>query len=268
MRLTVDGMATGKTDLGEGWSTGSAGIGDKAASLSSLDLASIQEEVQQRIASELHDSTCQHLVAASLGLIRIRAHLGASVEVERLFNEIDESVDRALREIRAFTYLLYPQDLTVEGLKATIEDYARSFAARTSLRVNASISAIADQLPYGHQRSLLRITQEALTNVFRHAKATEVKIVIEATETHLRLTISDNGCGFDVSAKPSSRAPASGVGIPAMRARLEQLGGTLEIRSNPALEGAGTIICAVFGHELARKTRKRGKAAETVVNAR
>lgn len=239
-------------------------LGGKNDLLSNVSLASIQEDIQQRIASELHDSTCQHLIAASLGLMRIRTHLGASVEVEKLCNEIDESVDKALKEIRTFTYLLHPQDLTIDGLKATIEHYARSFAARTSLHVSTSISAVSDQLPYEHQRSLLRVTQEALTNVFRHAKAKEVKIVVEANDTHLRLTITDNGRGFDVGAKRGPRAIPTGVGIPAMRARLEQLGGTLEIHSNPAMQSSGTMICAVFAHGLATKTRKRKKAAATV----
>lgn len=236
-------------------------IADKAGVLLNASLASIQEDIQQRIASELHDSTCQHLIAASLGLMRIRSYLGAAAEAERLSNEIDECIDKALKEIRAFTYLLHPQDLTVDGLKATIEHYARSFAARTSLHVGTSISAIADQLPYEHQRLLLRVTQEALTNVFRHAKATEVKIAIEATDTHMQLTISDNGRGLDVTpARRGARAFSTGVGIPAMRARLEQLGGTLEIHSNPAMRDSGTTINAVFAHGLATRARKRRKA--------
>ncbi|MGN6285116.1 MAG: sensor histidine kinase [Afipia sp.] len=238
---------------------------DEAGVLLNVDLVSLQEDIQQRIASELHDSTCQHLVAASLGLMRIRSHLSTSGEAERLCNEIDESIDKALKEIRAFTYLLHPQDLTVDGLKATIENYAHSFAARTSLRVGTSISAVADQLPYEHQRLLLRVTQEALTNVFRHAKATEVKIAIEATDTDLRLAIRDNGRGFDVTrTRCGPGAISTGVGIPAMRARLEQLGGTLEIYSNPTMQDCGTMISAVFAHGLAIRVRKRRKPENAV----
>jgi signal transduction histidine kinase len=227
-----------------------------------VSLASIQEDIQQRIASELHDSTCQHLIAASLGLMRIRAYLSTSVEAEMISNEIDESINEALNEIRSFTYLLHPQDLTVDGLKETIEHYARSFAARTSLHVGTSISIVVDQLPFEHQRVLLRVTQEALTNIFRHAKATKVKIVIEVIDTHLRLTISDNGCGFIVTReKRGVGAISSGIGIPAMRARLEKLGGTLEIYSESAVKNSGTTVCAVFTHGLATKVRKRRKAA-------
>jgi two-component system, NarL family, sensor kinase len=147
----------------------------------SATLVSIRDGMQQRIASDLHGSTCQHLIAASLGVMRMRGGLSEPTNVERLCDDIDASIDQALREIRAFAYLLHPQNLTVAGLKGAIEKYAEGFAARTSLRVNANISPEIDRLVYDTQRSLLRVVQEALTNVFRHAKATEVEIAIETT---------------------------------------------------------------------------------------
>lgn len=231
---------------------------------STVSLASIQEDIQQRIASELHDSTCQHLIAASLGLMRIRTSFGDPAAAARICDGIDSSIDEALREIRAITYLLHPQNLSVDGLKATIEHYARGFAARTLLKVSVRISALVDRLPYETQRSLLRVTQEALSNVFRHAKATEVKIVLDATDQHFRLTISDNGRGFPVSQARHGASPISiGVGIPAMRARLEQLGGTLDIRSDPAARPSGTTLCAVFPNGLATNRRHRRKQLES-----
>ncbi len=232
---------------------------DEAPDLhNSIGLAAIQEDIQQRIASELHDSTCQHLVAASLGLMRIRTCLGAADGGERLCDDVDASIDEALREIRSLTYLLHPQHLMAEGLKATIECYAHGFAARTSLRVSISIDAGVDRLSYESQRSLLRVVQEGLTNIFRHAKATEVKINIGAVDRQFRLTISDNGRGFPVRrAKHGNGAMPMGVGIPAMRARLEQLGGRLEIRSDPVTQHSGTTLCAVFPLRVEAKRRKR-----------
>jgi two-component system, NarL family, sensor kinase len=223
----------------------------------SARLVSIQQDIQQRIASDLHDSTCQHLIAASLSVMRIRASLNDRANAEKLCDDIDASIDRALGEIRAFAYLLHPQNPTADGLKATIEQYARGFAARTSLKVVADIAPEVDQLPYRKQRSLLRIIQEAFTNVFRHAKATEVGVAIDATETQLRLRVRDNGLGM-----PGGRAayqtsePSLGVGIPAMRVRLQQLGGTLEIRS-AAARGSGTTLYAVFPRRLAGKPRSQ-----------
>ncbi len=219
----------------------------------SVNLLSIQEDIQQRIASDLHDSTCQHLIAASLGMMRFRQSMGDPVGAERLCDEIDASIDAALREIRAFAYLLHPQNLTDDGLKATIERYADGFATRTSLRITTRIVAGVDRLPYENQRSLLRVVQEALTNVFRHARATQVSIVIEGTGSHFRLTVSDNGRGLQVG--PTNQPISTGVGIPAMRARLEQIGGTLEIRSGP--RHSGTVLRAVFPH--ASVTREAGE---------
>jgi signal transduction histidine kinase len=233
----------------------------------SVNLVSIQEDIQQRIASDLHDSTCQHLIAASLGLMRIRRSMGDPVGAERLCDEIDASIDEALREIRAFAYLLHPQNLTVDRLKATIEHYADGFAARTSLRVTTRIVSDVDRLPYDKQRSLLRVVQEALTNVFRHAKATEVSIVIDATDTQFQLTVSDNGRGLRADhAKQGAKGISIGVGIPAMKARLEQIGGSLDIRSDPATQRSGTILCAVFPHALVTNRRNRRKTT-TVMRA-
>lgn len=228
-------------------------------------IISIQEDIQQRIASDLHDSTCQHLIAASLGLMRVRANLGDPGRTERLCDEIDASIDEALREIRAFSYLLHPQELTINGPRSTIERYAQGFAARTSLRVSTTIAPEIDRLPYEKQHALLRIVQEALTNVFRHAKATEVSIVLEATHGLIRLTISDNGRGITINPRGADRAPRSpGVGIPAMRARLQQMAGTLEIRSGSNEPHSGTVVRAVFPHDFAVNKRNRSRAGPLV----
>ncbi|HVX77474.1 MAG TPA: ATP-binding protein [Bradyrhizobium sp.] len=231
----------------------------RAHSRMSARLVSIQQDIQQRIASDLHDSTCQHLIAASLSVMRIRASLADPANAERLCDDIDASIDHALGEIRAFSYLLHPQNPTGDGLKATIEQYVRGFAARTSLKVATEITPEVDQLSYKKQRSLLRIIQEALTNVFRHARATEVGVAIAANESHFRLLVRDNGRGIAGRARCRADEPSLGVGIPAMKARMQQLGGTLEIRSSTAL-ASGTTLCAVFPHRLAGKPRSQRKA--------
>jgi two-component system, NarL family, sensor kinase len=223
-----------------------------------LGLASIQEGIQQRIASDLHDSTCQHLIAASLGLMRIRSSLGDPAAAGRLCDDIDASIDEALREIRAFAYLLHPRKLAGEGLKATIERYAEGFSARTSLRVTVSIVPDVERLPYGTKRSLLRVVQEALTNVFRHAKASEVTIVIDIAGDHFQLVVHDNGRGLPADAgRRGARAASIGVGIPAMRARLHEIGGTLDIQSVSTAPHSGTVLRAVLPHRLAASRRNR-----------
>src|SRR5262249_53892674 len=95
--------------IGEASSQGFEIISDDGASMGAT-LVSIQEDMQQRIASDLHDSTCQHLIAASLGLMRMRNSLSEPAKAEQLCDDIDSSIDQAIKEIRAFAYLLHPQN--------------------------------------------------------------------------------------------------------------------------------------------------------------
>jgi two-component system, NarL family, sensor kinase len=233
----------------------------RAAAELDLRLSSLQEEVQQRIASDLHDSTCQHLIAASLNAMRLRRAVSDNGSAEKILDDIDASIDQALREIRAFTYLLHPQNLLNDGLKVTIEQFVNGLAVRTSLKISLKIADEVDGLSYEKQRSVLRVIQEALANVFRHAQATEVRVAMEVADTHFKLRISDNGRGMPID-QPSSgpKAISLGVGIPAMRTRLQQMGGTLEIRSSPATGHRGTTLCAVIPHSQPPKrarTRER-----------
>jgi two-component system, NarL family, sensor kinase len=228
----------------------------RAAAELDLRLLSLQEEVQQRIASDLHDSTCQHLIAASLNVMRLRRVLKDSDGGEKIFDDIDASIDQAQREIRAFTYLLHPQYLLSDGLKTTIEKFVHGFAVRTSLKTSLHIAPEVDQLSYERQRAMLRIVQEALANVFRHAQATQVKVAMVATDAHFRLQVTDNGRGMPSKrARSGPKAISYGVGIPGMRARLRQFGGTLEIHA--AAGGRGTALCAVLPHFVPLKSTRQ-----------
>src|SRR6478609_6425106 len=126
--------------LKEGRHAVERGAARRAAANFSVRLLSLQEEVQQRIASDLHDSTCQHLIAASLNLMRLRRAMSDNGSAEKLFDDIDASIDQAQREIRAFTYLLHPQNLLTDGLKITVEQFVNGFSARTSLKTSLKIA--------------------------------------------------------------------------------------------------------------------------------
>ena len=221
-------------------------------------LLSLQQEVQQRIASDLHDSTCQHLIAASLNVMRLRRAVSDNGNAEQLIDDIDASIDQAQREIRAFTYLLHPQNLLTDGLKITIEQFVNGFSARTSLKTSLEIAPDVDKLSYERQRAVLRVIQEALMNVFRHARATRVNVTMETMDRHFKLQIADNGRGMSINqARSGPKAISFGVGIPAMKARLRQLGGTLEIHSSSATGGRGTTLCAELPHSLPLKTERQ-----------
>ena len=202
-------------------------------------LLALQDAERQRIAAELHDSTCQHIVAASLNLMRMRAAIGENAGALELCEQIEASLDQGLKELRTFTYLLHPPSLDSEGLKATVDRFVEGFSARTSLKARARIDGRIDRLPAEVQCSVLRIMQEALANIHRHAGATGFTIVMKLAGAALAITISDNGHGMRSVEKANGKGHLPlGVGIPGMRARTEQLGGAFRVSSSKT----GTVV--------------------------
>ena len=207
----------------------------------SEQLLALQEEERRRIARELHDSTAQHLVAANLGLVGLEAAVPSNPRSRKAFTEIERQLDEALRELRIFTYLLHPPNLARDGLQETLHNFVDGFAGRTGLNARIRIPEEIDDIPSDLQRALLRVVQEALTNVHRHAGATHVSVDARISAGRLTIRIRDNGRGMAGSA--SLDEPIRfGVGIAGMRARLEQFGGDLRIRT---VDGGTSIVAHV-----------------------
>jgi two-component system, NarL family, sensor kinase len=196
----------------------------------SAQLLALQEEERQRIARELHDSTAQHLVATNLGLMRLAGEIRQSpCAAVKTCGEIGDLLDRALLELRVFTYLLHPPNLADEGLQATLREFIDGFAGRTGLQARVRISDAVDEAPPDIQRSILRVVQEALANVHRHAGAARVHVGAKVVEGCLVVRVRDDGRGMTVAGAGGHFR--MGVGIPGMHARLRQFGGDLKIRT-------------------------------------
>jgi PAS domain S-box-containing protein len=206
-------------------------------------LATLQDEERQRIAQELHDSTVQHLVAANLNLMSLRSKAGSGCDEVGLWDAVETSMQEAMKELRTFSYLVHPPVLAADGLRSTIRQYVKGYADRSGLSVKFRSSPKVDKLPFRTQQALLRIVQEALANVHRHASASHVSIDLLIAE-QLHLVITDDGRG--VGGAPFR----PGVGIRGIRARVRQLGGDLSIR----MGSGGTRIHAVV--PVARAPRK------------
>src|SRR4026208_1128360 len=156
-------------------------------------ISTLREEERQRIAQELHDSTAQHLVAATLNLMTLKAKSVAYPGVHKLLESVETSLEEATRELRVFTYLLHPLALENDGLERTLRTYLDGFARRTGLDVHMNIAGKVDELGFDLQCSLLRIIQEALANVHRHACASHVSTSLRMTATTLQLAVVDDG---------------------------------------------------------------------------
>jgi two-component system NarL family sensor kinase len=203
-------------------------------------ISSLREEERQRIAQEQHDSTAQHLVAATLNLMTLKARAVTYPGVLKLLENVETSLEEATRELRVFTYLLHPLALENDGLERTLRTYLDGFARRTGLKSEMHVTGEVEDLPFALQCSLLRIIQEALANVHRHARASHVSVNLRTTSSALKLVVSDDGRGLPGPEAQSE--PQKGIGIAGMRSRLRDFGGTLEIHSSG---GRGTTIIAV-----------------------
>ena len=205
--------------------------------------STLQEEERQRIAQELHDSTAQHLAAIGLNLMMLKIDKSSDAERTRALEDMKLSLQEATRELRTFTYLLHPPGLQRDGLSRTLERYVEEFGRRTGLETTLEQDRGLDDLPLPLQRSILRIVQEALANVHRHASASSVSVGLQRWPKQLHLVISDDGRGIAEAPADGDGEPFRlGVGIQGMTARVEQFGGKVEIKSG----SGGTTVHATL----------------------
>jgi signal transduction histidine kinase len=219
----------------------------------STRLLTLQEEERRSIAQALHDSTTQHLVAAGLTLGMLERRAPLTEDARLLIDDMRTLLADATKELRTFTYLLRPPELERQGLGAVLRRYVEGFGLRTGLLARARLSEAGDELPREQQRELLRIVQEALANVHRHAAATQVSITLRRHGKELHLIIRDDGRGFDGAKNGAPTDSPLGVGLPGMAARMRQLGGKFGLRSSP--RGTTVHVALPLGE---RKRRRRG----------
>jgi PAS domain S-box-containing protein len=189
-----------------------------------------QEEERRRIGAELHDSTTQHLTAAGLGLTQIQLLVPDNPDLAAILERTAASLTEAQREIRAFSYLLFPPSLDRDGLASTLRHFVQGFAQRAGLNLVCKVDDAADGAAPPVQRAIFRVVQEALTNVHRHARATRVSVTIQVDGSNLKLKVTDDGVGLPMT--KDDALPEPGVGIPSMRSRVRQLGGDVSLKGS------------------------------------
>jgi signal transduction histidine kinase len=214
-----------------------------------------QEAERQRIARELHDATGQSLTAIGLGLRGVETQLAQSecdpalAPLAEQARELRYFAQNALGELRNVISDLRPPQLDELGLAAGLRWYVQSYARRR--KVDATFTAEGDDscLPADYRTVLFRIAQEALTNIAKHAHATQISVTLLMDKESVEVVVTDNGVGFDPTL-PDHLAdqPTVGWGIVGMRERALLLGGKCTIDTAP---GAGTRVRVVapLNHE-------------------
>ena len=232
-------------------------------------LRSVREEERERIAVELHESTSRYLVAIALGVARLRRTAEASLSTNDILDDMSKCVGEAAKEIRAFSNLMKPSGLVRDGLGATAAAFVKGFGWRTGLNTRCSVEGCLDAVSPDVGHAAFRVLQEALSNVYRHAQAEGVEVELVKGVSVLTLRIADDGRGIDGSLLNVGGAHRLGVGVAGMRARVQQLGGKLEITST----SAGTVVSARIPLEQGpclpttadRRRRADGRSAKTTL---
>ena len=196
-----------------------------------------QEQERQRISRELHDDLGQALTTHMLALRNLQDDLSLPVEslFERMQALYDQSYEIAVK-VRRLAHDLRPPVLDALGLKVAMKTYCAEFTRRTHLPVNFEIDPSLPALPDIYNITLYRFLQEALTNIIKHAQASQAWVDLTVEDRTITLTIQDNGRGII-----EEKLQSNGIGLSGLRERLTIAGGKLNISSSL---NNGTILSA------------------------
>ena len=190
---------------------------------------------RNRLARELHDSLSQALFSMVLNAEAAMLVFDTDpAKARRQMQLLYETANGALKEMRSLIFELRPANLEQEGLGAVLAKHAKMMGERYGIDIDVDVKG-QGRLALPIEKGLYRVAQEALNNVVKHARATEVKITLTSQEETVTLTVEDNGVGI----QPGVTKPNT-LGLASMRERVEQLEGTFEIR--PSQGGRGTLV--------------------------
>jgi signal transduction histidine kinase len=195
-----------------------------------------QEDERKRIARELHDETGQALTSVAV-MLKSLDSLPLSDDVRARVADIQAVAASAVRAVHDLAFELRPSVLDDAGLAPAIERYGREFGERHQIAVDVQVTGIHDRLPAPIETALYRITQEALTNIARHAQATHASLLLERRNGSVLLLVEDDGRGF--VRRPHMSGAREHLGIHGMEERATLVGGKLTIETE---EGAGTSV--------------------------
>lgn len=197
-----------------------------------------QDAERSRIARELHDSTAQTLTAVTLQLSAVARDCEGMVAPERM-DMVRSLAQSALEEVRTLAVSVYPRVLDDLGLPAALDWLARQTHEDGQLQITASMDVDGVHFTRSTASALYRVAQETLRNIQRHSQASQATVSLHLEGEWAVLEIIDNGIGFDL-ADAELRRP--GMGLFAMRERLELVGGNAVIDTSP---GQGTTVRAL-----------------------
>jgi signal transduction histidine kinase len=199
-----------------------------------------QEMERMRLSKELHDELGQALALLKHRIRSIRSKLqkGQS-SLQEECEETSRYIDEIIENVRRLSRELSPSILEDLGLTSALQWLSENFDKQYSIMTSLEIDNIDDLFPKEAQTNLYRISQEALTNIAKHAEAKHVSFAVKENEESVSIIIEDEGKGFDVIKVRATHSPEKGLGLDAMEERAHMLGASLHIKSQV---GEGTRI--------------------------
>jgi chemotaxis family two-component system sensor kinase Cph1 len=197
-----------------------------------------QEAERQRIARELHDSLGQYLTAMSLDLDGIARDRSASSDVKARVGRLKTLAADAGQEVNHLAWEIRPTALDDLGLQTAVQQFLEQWGERSDLVFDLHMTLQSRRLPQAVESALYRVLQESIHNVVKHAAATRVGVILEASASEVRLIVEDNGRGFAADVE-GAKTPSTRLGLLGMRERLALVGGSLEIET---VQGEGTTL--------------------------
>lgn len=222
-------------------------------------LLELQEAERTQIARELHDEIAQVLTAIKLNLQGVGRGIGNPLLVARL-SESTEMIDELSSHVRNLSRLIRPPQLDALGLRSALAWHVENRLRNAGVVAHLICDPLLVRLRPDLETACFRIVQEALTNVVRHAAATDVSVEVRRYDNSVQVNIRDNGIGFDLVAVRERAARGECLGLFGMEERARLLGGHVTIRS--VLQG-GTDVHAWFPLLLA-VPRSRAKQRKSI----
>jgi len=192
----------------------------------SARLVEAQEQERRAISRELHDEVGQSLSALLMELGNLGSVAPGDAELRRHLESIRKLAESSVSVVRNMALLLRPSMLDDLGLVPALQWQAREISKRTGMAVAVDAASVADDLPEEHKTCIYRVVQEALNNCARHALARNVRIQVVQESARIRLSVHDDGKGFDSS-------HVRGLGLLGMEERVSHLGGRFHVQSEP-----------------------------------
>jgi PAS domain S-box-containing protein len=209
------------------------GIKEKERKLELLSnsIINMQEEERARISQELHDEISQALAAVEIETEMLRDKIRQKHDARDSFEKIKNLINDTLVNIRRISLHLRPVLLDELGLVSALRWYVSDFSQRTGIDVSIELKGIKNRVDQKREITIYRIVQECLTNVLKHSHATKTKIVLSNARNQIRMSIADNGNGFDTEEVLNKQGGNGGLGLFGIRERLRLMDGSLEVLS-------------------------------------